>query len=115
MDVKKLKKGPELASVVLRGKNPLVTEKAITLFEYVGGQKTEQIKGFATTLILPSNNYERIRTITPSMPRVFLSGDLQEAVKVELINPVAEVRYNNTLCLYADDIVLSSEDEVIDL
>ena len=113
MDVKKLKKSAELASVVLRGKNPLATEKATTLFEYVGGQRTEQIRGFATELILPSNNYERIRTITPSMPRVFLSGDLPEEVKVELINPVAEVRYNNTLCLYADDIVLA--DEVIDL
>ena len=113
MDVKKLKKSAELASVVLRGKNPLATEKAITLFEYVGGQRTEQIRGFATELILPSNNYERIRAITPSTPRVFNETDLQEAVQVELINPVAEVRYNNTLCLYADDIILA--DEVIDL
>ena len=115
MEAKKLKRGPELASVVLGGKNPLVTEKAITLFEYVGGQKTEQIKGFATDLVLPSQNFERVRCQTPSTPRVFMETDLQEAVQVELINPVAEVRYNNTLYLYADDIVLSSEDEVIDL
>lgn len=109
MDVKKLKKGPELASVVLRGKNPLVTEKAITLFEYVGGQKTEQIKGYKTELVLPSQSFNRIICVTPSMPRVFIHGDLQEAVQVELINPIAEVRYNNTLCLYADDIVLAEE------
>ena len=113
MDIKKLKKSAELASVVLRGKNPLATEKAITLFEYVGGQKTEQVKGFRTLLVLPSQSFNRIFCVTPSMPRVFLLGDLEEAVKVELINPIAEVRYNNTLCLYADDIVLA--DEVIDL
>lgn len=115
MDAKKLKKSAELASVVLRGKNPLATEKAITLFEYVGGQKTEQIKAFATTLILPGQNFERVRCQTPSMPRVFLSGDLQEVVVVELVNPIAEITWNNEIRFYADDIVLSSEEEVIDL
>lgn len=113
MEVKNLKRGPELASVVLRGKNPLATEKAITLFEYVGGQKTEQVKGFRTLLVLPSQSFNRIFCVTPSMPRVFLLGDLEEAVEVELINPIAEVRYNNTLCLYADDIVLAEEEGVV--
>lgn len=115
MDVKKLKKSAELASVVLGGKNPLVTEKAITLFEYVGGQKTEQIKGFATTLILPGQNFERVRCQTPSTPRVLMQTDLQEAVVVELVNPIAEITWNNEIRFYADDIVLSSEEEVIDL
>lgn len=115
MDVRRLKRGPELASLILRGKHPLATEKAITLFRYSNNQRTEEILGFATELVLPSQSYQRIRCVSPSMPRVFLGGDLQEAVEVELINPVGEVRYNNTLCLYADDIVLSSEDEVIDL
>lgn len=115
MEAKKLKRGPELASLILRGKNPLATEKAITLFRYSNNQRTEEILGFATELVLPSQSFERVRCITPSMPRVFLGGDLNEVVQVELINPVGEVRYNNTLCLYADDIVLSSEDEVIDL
>lgn len=115
MEAKKLKRGPELASVVLGGKNPLVTEKAITLFEYVAGQKTEQIRGFATTLILPGQNFGRIRCQMPSTPRFLMETDLQEAVVVELVNPTAEITWNNEIRFYADDIVLSSEDEVIDL
>jgi hypothetical protein len=110
MEAKKIKRGPEFALFLLSGAAPLATSKATTLFEYNNNnQRTEKIRGFSTELILPSFNYEKIVTITPSMPRVFLSGDLQEAVKVELINPIAEVRYNNTLCLYADDIVLAEE------
>lgn len=116
MEARQLRKGPELASYLLSGAAPLATYKAITLFEYnSNNQRTDKIKAFATELILPKFNYSKIRTITPSMPRVFLSGDLQEAVKVELINPIAEVRYNNTLCLYADDIVLLSEEEGFEL
>lgn len=116
MDAKKIKRGPEFALFLLSGAAPLATSKATTLFEYNNNnQRTEKIRGFSTELILPSFNYEKIVTITPSMPRVFLSGDLQEAVKVELINPVAEVRYNNTLCLYADDIILADGEEGFEL
>lgn len=113
MEAKKLKRGPELVPVVLRGKNPLATEKATTLFEYSNGQKTEQIKGFATTLILPGQNFERVRCQTPSTPRFLMETDLQEAVVVELVNPTAEITWNNEIRFYADDIVLA--DEVIDL
>lgn len=116
MEAKQLRKGPELASYLLSGAAPLATYKATTLFEYnSNNQRTDKIKGFSTELILPQFNYEKIKTYTASMPRVFLGGDLEEAVKVELINPIAEVRYNNTLCLYADDIVLLSEEEGLEL
>lgn len=115
MEAKKLKRSSELASAVLGGKNPLVTEKAITLFEFVGGQKTEKIKGFAITLILPGQNFERVRCQLPSTPRFLMETDLQEAVVVELVNPTAEITWNNEIRFYADDIVLSSEEEVIDL
>jgi hypothetical protein len=43
---------------------------------------------------------------------VFLGGDLEGAVKVELVNAVAEITYNNEIRLLADDIVLAENDEV---
>lgn len=46
------------------------------------------------------------------MPRVFLGGDLEGAVKVELVNATAEITYNNEIRLLADDIVLAEDDEV---
>lgn len=113
MEAKKLKRSSELASVVLGGKNPLATEKAITLFRYSNNQRTEEVLGFATTLILPGQNFGRVRCQTPSTPRFLMETDLQEAVVVELVNPTAEITWNNEIRFYADDIILA--DEVIDL
>jgi hypothetical protein len=112
MKANQLKASEELAHVVLEGISPLVTKEPITLYEYVNKERTDKIKGFATELVLPSQSFERVRCITPNMPRVFLGGDLEGAVKVELVNPIAEITWNNEIRLLADDIVLSQDSEV---
>lgn len=113
MKVGSLKSSEKLAHVVLEGISPLVTEEAIKLYEYVENKRTDRVKAYATTLILTNQNFEKIRAITPDMPRLFLGQKIQEPVKVHLVNPVAEVTYTNEIRLLADDILLA--DEVIDL
>lgn len=113
MKVGSLKSSEKLAHVVLEGISPLVTEEAIKLYEYVDNKRTDRVKSYATTLILTNQNFEKVRCITPDMPRLFLGQKIQEPVKVHLINPVAEVTYTNEIRLLADDILLA--DEVIDL
>lgn len=113
MKVGSLKSSEKLAHVVLEGISPLVTKEAIKLYEYADNKRTDKVKGYATELILTNQNFEKVRCITPDMPRLFLGQKIQEPVKVHLVNPIAEVTYTNEIRLLADDILLA--DEVIDL
>lgn len=113
MKVSDLKSSEELAHVVLEGISPLVTKEAIKLYEYSDNKRTDRVKGFATTLILTNQGFEKVRCITPNMPRLFLGGELSEPTQVELVNPIAEITWNNEIRLLADDIVLSQDNEVI--
>lgn len=112
MKANQLKASSELAYVVLGGLSPIVTESARALYEYANNERTDQIRGYATELVLTNQNFEKVRCITPDMPRVFLGGDLEGAVKVELVNPIADITYNNEIRLFAQDIVLAEDDEV---
>lgn len=112
MKVGSLKSSEELAHVVLEGISPLVTKEAIKLYEYADNKRTDKIKGYATELILTNQNFEKVRCITPNMPRLFLGGELSEPTQVELVNPIAEITYTNEIRLLADDIVLSQDSEV---
>lgn len=113
MKVGSLKSSEELAHVVLEGISPIVTREPITLYEYVNKERTDKIKGYATELVLTNQNFEKVRCITPNMPRLFLGGKLEEPTQVELVNPIAEITYTNEIRLLADDIVLSQDSEVI--
>lgn len=112
MKANQLKASEELAYVVVGDYSPIVTESARAMYEYVNNERTDRIKGYATELVLTNQNFEKVRCITSNMPRVFLGGDLEDAVKVELINVTAEIMYNNEIRLLADDIVLAEDDEV---
>lgn len=112
MKANQLKASSDLAYIVVGEYSPIVTESARVLYEYANNERTDRIKGYATELVLTNQNFEKIRCITPNMPRVFLGGDLEGAVKVELLNAVAEVTYSNEIRLLADDIVLAENDEV---
>ena len=70
-------------------------------------------KGYATELVLINQNFEKVRCETPNMPRIFMGGKITEPVQVELVNPVAEITYQNNVKIYADDIILSDSDEVV--
>lgn len=113
MKVGSLKSSEKLAHVVLEGISPLVTKEAIKLYEYADNKRTDKIKGYATDLVLTNQNFEKVRCITPNMPRIFLGGKLEEPTQVELVNPIAEITWNNEIRLLADDIVLSQEEGVI--
>lgn len=112
MKVSDLKSSEELAHVVLEGISPIVTKEPITLYEYVNKERTDKIKGYATELVLTNQNFEKVRCITPNMPRVFLGGELSEPTQVELVNPIAEITYTNEIRLLADDIVISQDSGV---
>lgn len=112
MKANQLKASAELAYVVVGDYSPIVTESARVMYEYANNERTDRIKGYATDLVLTNQNFEKVRCVTPNMPRVFLGGDLEDAVKVELINATADITYNNEIRLFADDIVLAEDDEV---
>lgn len=112
MKANQLKASAELAYVVIGDYSPIVTESARAMYEYVNNERTDRIKGYATELVLTNQNFEKVRCITLNMPRLFLGGDLEDAVKVELVNATAEIMYNNEIRLLADDIVLAEDDEV---
>ena len=113
MKVSDLKSSEELAHVVLEGISPLVTKEAIKLYEYADNKRTDKIKGYGTTLILTNQNFEKVLCITKNIPRLFFGGALTEPTQVELVNPIAEITWNNEIRLLADDIVLSQEEGVI--
>ena len=108
MKVSDLKSSEELAHVVLEGISPIVTKEPITLYEYSDNKRTDKIKGYATELILTNQNFEKVRCITSNLPRL----ELSEPTQVELVNPIAEITWNNEIRLLADDIVLSQDSEV---
>lgn len=112
MKANQLKASEELAYVVVGDYSPIVTESARVMYEYANNERTDKIKGYATELVLTNQNFEKVRCITPNMPRVFLGGDLEGAVKVELVNPIAEITYTNEIRLLADDIVISQDSGV---
>ena len=112
MKANQLKASEELAHVVLEGISPIVTKEAIKLYEYINNERTDKVKSFATELILTNQGFEKLRCITPNMPRLFLGGELTEPTQVELVNPIAEITWNNEIRLLADDIVLSQDSEV---
>lgn len=112
MKVSDLKSSEELAHVVLEGISPIVTKEAIKLYEYVDNKRTDKIKGFSTTLILTNQNFEKVVCITSNLPRLFLGGKLEEPTQVELVNPIAEITWNNEIRLLADDIVLAEDSGV---
>ena len=113
MKVSDLKASNRLANVLLEDEAPIVTQEPVKLYEYVDNKRTDKVKSYATPLILTNQGFEKVRCITPDMPRLFLGQKIQEPVKVHLVNPVAEVTYTNEIRLLADDILLA--DEVIDL
>lgn len=115
MKANQLKSSKKLADVVLGDVHPIVTQEGRSVYEYVNGERTEKVKGYATELVLISQNFEKVRCVTPNMPRIFMAGEITESLQVELVNPIAEITWNNEIRFYADDIVLSSEEEVIDL
>lgn len=113
MKVSDLKASNRLANVLLEDEAPIVTQEPVKLYEYVDNKRTDKIKGYATELILTNQNFEKVRCITPNMPRLFLGGKLEEPTQVELVNPIAEITWNNEIRILADDIVLSQEEGVI--
>ena len=113
MKVSDLKASNRLANVLLEDEAPIVTQEPVKLYEYADNKRTDKVKAYATPLILTNQNFEKVRCITPDMPRLFLGQKIQEPVKVHLVNPVAEVTYTNEIRLLADDILLA--DEVIDI
>ena len=114
MKANQIKPSALLATVVLGDVSPLVTEEGRSVYEYLNGERTENIKGYATELVLTNQNFEKVRCETPNMPRIFLWVEkITEPVQVELVNPVAEITYQNNVKIYADDIILSDSDEVV--
>lgn len=112
MKANQLKASEELAKVVLGNINPLVTQEGRFVYEYLNGERTDKIKGYATELVLTNQNFEKVRCITPTKPAIFMRGNISEAMQVEVINPVAEITYQNEIKLNADDIILY-DDEVV--
>ena len=113
MKANQIKPSALLATVVLGDFSPLVTEEGRSVYEYLNGERTENVKGYATELVLINQNFEKVRCETPNMPRIFMGGKITEPVQVELVNPVAEITYQNNVKIYADDIILSDSDEVV--
>ena len=71
MKANQLKASEELAYVVVGDYSPIVTESARVMYEYTNNERTDKIKGYATELVLTNQNFEKVRCITPNMPRVF--------------------------------------------
>lgn len=109
MKANQLKPSSKLAHVVLGDIAPLATQEGRSVYEYVNGERTDKIKGYATDLVLPAQNFEKVRCVTPSIPKIFMRGNISEAMQVELVNPVAEITYQNEIKFMADDIILYDE------
>lgn len=107
MKANQLKASEALAKVVLGNFTPLVTQEGRFVYEYLNGERTDKVKGYATELVLTSQNFEKVRCITPSKPAIFMRGNISEAMQVEVINAVAEITYQNEVKLIAEDIILA--------
>ena len=113
MKANQLKASEALAKIVLGDIAPLVTQEGRSVYEYINGERTDKIKGYATDLVLPAQNFEKVRCVTPAMPRIFLGGNLSEAIQVELVNAVAEITYQNDIKITADDIVFADSEVIL--
>lgn len=105
MKANQLKPSEELAKVVLGDFFPLVTQEGRFVYEYLNGERTDKVKGYATELVLTNQNFEKVRCITPTKPAIFMRENISEAMEVEVINAVAEITYQNEIKLTADDII----------
>ena len=61
---------------------------------------------------MTNQNFSKLRCVTENLPRLFLGAKLEEPTQVELVNPIAEITWNNEIRLLADDIVLSQDSGV---
>ena len=59
MKANQIKPSALLATVVLGDVSPLVTEEGRSVYEYLNGERTENIKGYATELVLTNQNFEK--------------------------------------------------------
>lgn len=109
MKANQLKPSEKLADIVIDGVPPIVTKEARPKYKYVNNERTSEIEGYTTDLVLTNQNYEKAVCVTPNMPRVFLGGEITEPIQVEFVNPVAEITYNNEIKFTADDIILNDE------
>ena len=60
MKANQIKPSALLATVVLGDVSPLVTEEGRSVYEYLNGERTENIKGYATELVLTNQNFEKV-------------------------------------------------------
>ena len=51
MKANQIKPSALLATVVLGDVSPLVTEEGRSVYEYLNGERTEKVKGYATELV----------------------------------------------------------------
>ena len=113
MKANQIKPSALLATVVLGDVSPLVTEEGRSVYEYLNGERTENVKGYATELVLINQNFEKVRLRNSKHAKNLYGWKITEPVQVELVNPVAEITYQNNVKIYADDIILSDSDEVV--
>ena len=92
MKANQIKPSALLATVVLGDVSPLVTEEGRSVYEYLNGERTENVKGYATELVLTNQNFEKVRCETPNMPRIFMGGKITEPVQVELVTQLQQLR-----------------------
>ena len=92
MKANQIKPSALLATVVLGDVSPLVTEEGRSVYEYLNGERTEKVKGYATELVLTNQNFEKVRCETPNMPRIFMGGKITEPVQVELVTQLQKLR-----------------------
>ena len=64
MKANQIKPSTLLATVVLGDVSPLVTEEGRSVYEYLNGERTENVKGYATELVLTNQNFEKVRCET---------------------------------------------------
>ena len=82
MKANQIKPSALLATVVLGDVSPLVTEEGRSVYEYLNGERTENVKGYATELVLINQNFEKVRCETPNMPRIFMVEKLQSLYRL---------------------------------
>ena len=59
MKANQIKPSALLATVVLGDVSPLVTEEGRSVYEYLNGERTENVKGYATELVLTNRILKR--------------------------------------------------------
>lgn len=77
MKANQLKSSKKLADVVIGDVHPIVFQKGRSVNKYVNGERTKEVIGYATELVLINQNFEKVCCITPNMPRIFIFQDLE--------------------------------------